>query len=82
MGTELPRSAVVPVRQASGDYGKGTRLACTIAHCVGRFLERQELVARDAETAYLTADSVDDDSVNTLFGHSLTYRSRGESHSM
>jgi len=66
---------VAPVRQASGDYGKGTRLACTIARRVGRFLERQELVARDAETAYLTADSVDVDPVNILLGHSLTYRS-------
>jgi hypothetical protein len=36
-----------------------TRLAHTIAHRVGRFLERQGLLERDMENSYLASDSVD-----------------------
>jgi len=51
-----------------------TQLAHTIAHRVGRFLERQGLLERDAENSYLVADAVDDDAMNSLLGHSITYR--------
>ncbi len=51
-----------------------TRLAHTIAHRVGRFLERQGLLERDAESSYLASDAVDDDPMNQLLGHSITYR--------
>jgi hypothetical protein len=51
-----------------------TQLAHTIAHRVGRYLERQGLLERDAENSYLASDAVDDDAMNSLLGHSITYR--------
>ena len=51
-----------------------TRLTHTIAHRVGRFLERQGLLERDAENSYLASDAVDDDPMTPLLGHSITYR--------
>lgn len=51
-----------------------TQLAQTIAQRVGRFLERQGLLERDAENSYLAGDAVDDDPLNQLLGHSITYR--------
>jgi hypothetical protein len=51
-----------------------TQLAHTIAQCVGRFLEQQGLLERDAENSYLTGDAADDDPINQLLGHSITYR--------
>lgn len=51
-----------------------TQLAHTIAHRVGRFLERQGLLERDMEHSYLASDAVDDDPMTSLQGHSITYR--------
>jgi len=51
-----------------------TQLAHTIAQRVGRFLERQGLLERDAENSYLAGDAVDDDPMSQLLGHSITYR--------
>ncbi len=51
-----------------------TQLSHTIARRVGRFLERQGLLVRDDEAAYLTADTGGDDPMDTLIGHSITYR--------
>ena len=51
-----------------------TRLAHTIAHRVGRFLERHGLLERDAENSYLSGDAVDEDPMTPLLGHSITYR--------
>ena len=51
-----------------------TQLAHTIASRVGRYRERQGLLERDAENSYLTGDAVDDDPLNPLLGHSITYR--------
>ena len=67
-----------------------TQLAHTIARRVGRFLERQGLLERDvddcmdagdrathgavAENSYLALDAVDEDPLNQLLGHSITYR--------
>ena len=45
-----------------------------IARRVGRYLERQGLLERDAENSYLTTDVVSEDSMNQLLGHSITYR--------
>ncbi len=50
-----------------------TRLAPTIAHRVGRFLERKGLLERDMENSYLASDAVDDDPMTPLLGHSITY---------
>jgi hypothetical protein len=54
-----------------------TQLTCTIAQRVGRYLERQGLLVRDADNSYLTAEGVDADSespINQLLGSSITYR--------
>ena len=51
-----------------------TQLAYTIAYRVGRYLERQGLLERDAENSYLTPDAVEDDPMNPLLEHSITYR--------
>ena len=45
-----------------------TQLAHRIAHRVGRFLERQGLLERDAENGYLATDAVNEDPINTLLG--------------
>ena len=51
-----------------------TQLSQTIARRVGRYLERQGLLERDAENSYLTTDAVPQDLINQLLGHSITYR--------
>ena len=51
-----------------------TQLAHTIAHRVGRYLERQGWLERDAENDYLALDTADDDPLSVLQGHSITYR--------
>ncbi len=54
-----------------------TQLTHTIAHRVGRYLERQGLLVRDTDQSYLTADAVDADNetpMNHLLGSSITYR--------
>ena len=50
------------------------QLTHTIARRAGRFLERQGLIESDAENSHLAWDSVDDDSMAHLHGHSITYR--------
>jgi len=52
-----------------------SRLAHTIAHRVGRYLERRGLLERDADNAYLTQKAVsapEQDPSNHLFGSSIT----------
>jgi hypothetical protein len=51
-----------------------TQRVHTIAHRVGRFLERRGLLERDAESRYLAGDAVDDDPVNSLLGHSFHHQ--------
>ena len=51
-----------------------TQLSQTIARRVGRYLECQGLLERDAENSYLTTDAVSEDPMNQLLGHSITYR--------
>ena len=53
------------------------QLIHTIAHRVGRYLERQGLVERDTGNVYLTPEAVnasDDDPSSQLLGSSITYR--------
>jgi ribosomal protein S27E len=54
--------------------GELTQLAHRIAQRVGRFLERQGLLERDAENSYLASDGVDEGPMDQLLGHSITYR--------
>ena len=51
-----------------------TRLAHTVAHRVGRFMEREGLLERDAENSYLAGEAVGDDPMSQLLGYSITYR--------
>lgn len=45
-----------------------------LAHRVGRYLERQGWLVRDAENSYLALETADDDPFSVLQGHSITYR--------
>ena len=51
-----------------------TQLSQTIARRVGRFLERQGLLERDAENSYLAGDALEAGPMDQLRGHSITYR--------
>ncbi|MDT0636419.1 transposase, partial [Salinisphaera sp. W335] len=51
-----------------------THLADTIARRVGRYLERQGLLERDAEHSWLAGEDLDQDPMSTVLGHSITYR--------
>ena len=51
-----------------------TELTHTIAERVGRFLQRQALLDRDAENSYLTGDGLEVAPMDQLIGHSITYR--------
>ena len=44
------------------------------AQRVGRFLERQGLLERDAENSYLSGDAVEAGPLDQLLGHSIMYR--------
>ncbi len=53
------------------------RLTHTIAHRVGRYLERQGLIEQDAGNIFLSQEAVDasdEDPTNQLLGSSVTYR--------
>ncbi|GBF28939.1 hypothetical protein MnTg03_00501 [bacterium MnTg03] len=47
------------------------RLTQTIARRVGRYLERQGLLERDAENSYLASDAITDGPMDQLQGHSM-----------
>ena len=51
-----------------------TRLSHTLAERVGRYLERQGLLERDAENSYLTGAEFGTDAIKQLQGASITYR--------
>lgn len=51
-----------------------TQLVHAMARRIGRLLEREGLLERDAENSYLATDTVDEDPMNQLLGHSITYR--------
>jgi len=50
------------------------QLVHSIAQRIGRRLERQGLLERDIENSYLAADAADEDPLNQLLCHSITYR--------
>ena len=51
-----------------------SKLTHTIAERVGRFLQRQGLLERDAQISYLTGDGLEAGPMDQLIGHSITYR--------
>ena len=53
------------------------KISHTIAHRVGRYLERRGLLEHDADNTYLTQEAVahsDKDPSSDLLGSSITYR--------
>ena len=50
------------------------QLTHTIAHRLARYLERQGLLERDVEHSYLALENSDEDPMDQLRGHSITYR--------
>ena len=50
-----------------------TQLAHAIAHRIARFLERQGLLEQDVENSTLASDAVDEDPMDQLRDHSITY---------
>jgi hypothetical protein len=51
-----------------------TPLTRTIAQHVGRCLQRQRLLERDAENSYLSAEATEAGLSDQLFAHSITHR--------
>ena len=50
------------------------QLVHTVSHRIARFLERRGLLVRDAENAYLDLQPEDESPMDTIIGHSITYR--------
>ena len=50
------------------------RLTQTLAQRIGRYLERQGLLERDAENSYLAGDGLEAGPMDQLLGSSITYR--------
>ena len=51
-----------------------TQLTHSIAQRLARYLERQGLLVRDAEHSYLALEGLDEDPMDQLCEHSITYR--------
>ena len=51
-----------------------SELAQRIAQRVGRYLERQGLLQRDAQHSYLAGERIDESPMDPLWGHSITWR--------
>jgi hypothetical protein len=51
-----------------------TQLTHRSAHRVGHFLERQGLLEQAVENSYLATDADNEDPMNILLGHAITYR--------
>ncbi len=50
------------------------RLTHTLSHRVARFLERRGLLERDVENGYLVFEQQEEDVMQQLYGHSVSYR--------
>ena len=50
------------------------RLTQALALRIGRYLERQGLLERDAENSYLVGDALESGALEQLMGSSITYR--------
>ena len=51
-----------------------TQLTQTLARRIGRYLEHQGLLERDAENSYLAGDALEAGPMEQLLGSSITYR--------
>jgi hypothetical protein len=62
------------VRSKAPTLDELNKLVHTISHRIARYLERQGLLVRDMENTYLQLDTSDDDPLQDLQGHSISYR--------
>jgi len=62
------------VRSKAPTLDELNKLVHTISHRIARYLERQGLLVRDMENTYLQLDTPDDDPLQNLQGHSISYR--------
>ena len=51
-----------------------SELAQRIAHRIGRYLERQGVLQRDARNSYLAGEVIEEGPMDPLWGHSIAYR--------
>ena len=76
----LASMSMAPADPPPGSGGSRRRRATNsrnwpaLARRVGRFLERQGLLERDAENSYLAGDAVGEDQMDLLLGDAITYR--------
>ncbi|MCH8312665.1 MAG: transposase [Nitrospinae bacterium] len=69
---ETPKTKFRPVMGPT--HNELVQLVHTVSHRIARFLERRGLLVRDAENAYLDLQPEDESPMDTLMGHSITYR--------
>ncbi len=69
-----PFGKVMFHRTKAPDKDELCRLVNTIGHRVAAYLERHGLLERDEENSYLQLDGLDEDPMQQLLGHSITYR--------
>jgi hypothetical protein len=62
------------VRSKAPTHAELDTLIYNISHRIARYLERQGLLVRDMENTYLQLDTLDDDPLQDLQGHSISYR--------
>jgi hypothetical protein len=61
-------------RTKAPDKEELRKLVNTISHRVARYLVRQGLLEKDEESSYLHLDGLEEDPMQQLLGHSITYR--------
>jgi hypothetical protein len=62
------------VRSKAPTLDELNKLVHTIGHRIARYLERQGLLVRDMENTYLQLNTLEDDPMQDLQGHSISYR--------
>jgi hypothetical protein len=71
---ETAATAAILLQDKAPTSAELTALTHKMAQRIGRFLGRQGLLERDSENSYLAWDAEDEDSMDQLLGHSITYR--------
>ena len=72
--TTTKQKQTIFVRTKAPTLDELNKLVHTMSHRVARYLQRQGLLVRDDENTYLQLDHVDDDAMQDLQGHSISYR--------
>ena len=71
-GRSVPGPKVIGIRGGNDDPYH--QLSHTLAHRIGRYLERQGLLERDAKNSYLMGEDLESGPMAQLQGASITYR--------